>query len=89
MRSMGSTPWNGRALQSGYLISIGGKEVHLDSAVPASRIPLSAKQATSMNIDPCESTSNQTELNLVDQSKQFVAPTSFYASPKPKAKQPR
>jgi hypothetical protein len=86
---MGSVPWKGQALHAGFSITIAGKEVELDVAVPASQLPTMSGHE---KISADSPSTNDMVLDAVEPraSKHFVAPASFYATtPKPKAKGPR
>ncbi|KDR75393.1 hypothetical protein GALMADRAFT_249441 [Galerina marginata CBS 339.88] len=86
---MGSAPWKGQSLHSGYKTFIGGKEVELDLAVSASQLP--AIKGSEINISQDEELpESPATVPLVEanQNQKFVAPTSFYGTTKPKSKQP-
>ena len=84
---MGTAPWKGQILQSGFKTMIGGKEVELDTAIPPSQIP----KARGMDLpvqdieDAPESPAKAAPTAPVNQK--FIAPANFYGSPKPKTKQ--
>jgi len=94
---MGSTAWKGQPLHSGYRCYIGGKEVELDSRVSASLLPTitgAPKDSDSRNsmsspglslTSPHNNPAGMVHLrsigSSVENSKKFVAPTSFYGTP--------
>ncbi|KAF5385986.1 hypothetical protein D9615_002412 [Tricholomella constricta] len=84
---MGSSPWKGDRLISGYRTFIGGKEIELDSQVKASQLPnlitSSRDQVVDVGDTPSESLvddSSDQFLNTPSVAK-CVAPTSFYGTP--------
>jgi hypothetical protein len=85
---MGSVPWKGQPLYTGFSITIAGKEVELDLAVSASQLPtLSGHEKNSADI----SRTNDMILDAPETpaAKKFVPPASFYGASKPKVKGPR
>ncbi|KAF8070293.1 P-loop containing nucleoside triphosphate hydrolase protein [Lyophyllum atratum] len=83
---MGSAPWKGDPLASGYRTYIGGKEVELDSQVKSSQLPnltgaphasggdKSTDAGTTLPYDDAYSDKSVSAPAVV----KFVAPTSFY-----------
>ncbi|PPQ89571.1 LOW QUALITY PROTEIN: hypothetical protein CVT25_012242 [Psilocybe cyanescens] len=79
---IGSTPWKGQNLQSGFNFFIGGKEVELDSAVSTDQLP---------TIHGLESKASETGTLPSDnfapkETKKFISPGDFYGSMKQKVK---
>ncbi|KAG6878547.1 hypothetical protein C0993_004446 [Termitomyces sp. T159_Od127] len=84
---MGSVPWKGGNLSSGYRTMIGGREVELDSQVEASLLPHIYKAPDSGNNSPDKDAapaSLASPEKFVDQVSRFVAPVSFYGATVPK-----
>jgi DNA repair and recombination protein RAD54B len=85
---MGSVPWKGQALYAGFSTTISGKEVELDVAVSASQLPIMfGHEKNSADTPPI----SDTVLHIPEPqaTKQFIPPTNFYASSKPRVKGPR
>jgi hypothetical protein len=80
---MGSTSWKGQTLSSGFSTSIAGKEVELDIQVSASQLP--TIQGSGLLPLGSPSSPDSAPPNATIDEK-FIAPTSFYAPPPPKAK---
>ncbi|KAG5646281.1 hypothetical protein DXG03_003877 [Asterophora parasitica] len=81
---MGSAPWKGDPLVSGYCTFIGGKEVELDSPVKASQLPtligsfddkLDTGTPLKTQLDPSDTFAPPPSVS------KFVAPTAFYGTP--------
>ncbi|KAG6813679.1 hypothetical protein H0H92_008527 [Tricholoma furcatifolium] len=85
-KPMGSMPWKGDPLCSGYRTMINGKEVELDSQVEPSQLPdiIGAPEASNNDKSTVEDDHNgndQPSEKLYEQISKFVSPTSFYAAP--------
>lgn len=89
---MGSTPWKGQILCSGFSTSIGGKEVELDVEVPASALPdIIGSEVFDKGPDiPEDPPAPVVPPPKPEPAQRFNAPTNFYAksAPLPKAKGP-
>lgn len=89
---MGSTPWKGQTLCSGFSTSIGGKEVELDVEVPASALPdiIGSEVFDKGPGIPDEPPAPVAPPPKPEHVQRFYAPTNFYAksAPLPKAKGP-
>ncbi|KAH0589308.1 hypothetical protein H2248_005070 [Termitomyces sp. 'cryptogamus'] len=82
---MGSVPWKGDALYSGYHAMIGGREVELDSQVEASQLPDIPKMSDGGDKSPAkDDTPVASPEKFSDQVSRFVAPGSFYSTTVPK-----
>ncbi|KAJ6607761.1 SNF2 family N-terminal domain-containing protein [Mycena sp. CBHHK59/15] len=88
---MGTTPWKGDPLHSGYRVYIGGKEVELDSEVESGDLPILG--GPGHNFDNGTAPPAPNPPSAIDasasigspaiSSKTFVAPTSFYGPQAP------
>ncbi|KAJ7039247.1 SNF2 family N-terminal domain-containing protein [Mycena alexandri] len=91
-RSMGTTPWKGDPLHSGYFVYIGGKEVELDCEVSLQDLPaVPGGHADDKMAPAIENPAAATSASIGSPTKTFVAPTSFYgpqAASKAKPKGP-
>ena len=89
---MGSTPWKGQTLCSGFSTTIGGKQVELDVEVPASALPdIIGSEVFDKGPDiPEEPPAPAFPPPQPEPIQRFSAPTNFYAksAPLPKAKGP-
>ncbi|KAG6832489.1 hypothetical protein H0H87_001414 [Tephrocybe sp. NHM501043] len=81
---MGSVPWKGDILCSGYRTMIGDKQVELDSQVKASQLPdlIEPSEASCGNNSVMEHNSPAPVIDtFVEQVARFVTPASFYGAP--------
>ncbi|KAG5636356.1 hypothetical protein H0H81_008304 [Sphagnurus paluster] len=82
---MGSTPWKGDLLVSGYRTFIGGKEVELDNPVQASQLPdvIGSSNDNAHTDEAKLSKATDTFDRALESTSvvKFVAPTSFYGTP--------
>lgn len=99
---LGTAPWDGRPLHSGYAIRMAGRDVELDSQITATQMPNIIGSTEQPDADE-EMISEPSQLAGPSFLKQalrkesvqeeptsapkFVAPTSFYGASAPKAKQ--
>lgn len=84
---MGSVPWKGGVLSTGYRTMIGGREVELDSQVEASQLPNVPKVPDSGNASPGKDVTPvclALPEEFADQVSKFVTPVSFYGATVPK-----
>ncbi|KAJ7755699.1 SNF2 family N-terminal domain-containing protein [Mycena maculata] len=93
---MGTTPWKGDPLYSGYHIYIGGKEVELDCEVAPDDLPSVAgghtddKTAASLIQNPGNDADASGSIGSpAAGTKTFVAPTSFYGPQAPSKVKPK
>ncbi|KAG6891750.1 hypothetical protein C0992_006171 [Termitomyces sp. T32_za158] len=84
---MGSVPWKGGNLSTGYRTMIGGREVELDTQVEASQLPHISKELDSGNKSPGKDVDPvclASPKEFADQVSRFIAPVSFYGATVPK-----
>lgn len=98
---MGTKPWDGVPLYSGYPLRLGGKEAEIDSQIPSSQMPTitgDSQEADdadeNMMVESSQPGATSFLLQALKEPKQpppkYVAPVNFYAAaaPKPKPKGP-
>lgn len=85
VRRMGSTPWKGQPLCSGFSTFIGGKEVELDLQVSADQLPATQGDHET---DTASSESPPQRMMPIKETRKFISPANFYGTTKPKVKLP-
>nr|GAT57610.1 predicted protein [Mycena chlorophos] len=82
---LGTTPWKGDSLYSGYKVYIGGKQVQLDVQVTKEDLPI-RDEPDSVVKEEATRPDLSSEPSPAQKAKPFAAPTSFYSAPAPKPK---
>ena len=86
---MGTAPWKGDPLHSGFKSFIGGKEVVLDAPVSSSQLPDTKGTEPRIPVDGVgDDTITSDELPKTEMTQRFITPANFYGIVKTKAKGP-
>jgi len=86
---MGTAPWKGDPLHSGFKLFIGGKEVELDAPVSSSQLPDTKGAEPGIPVDGVgDDTIAGDDLPKAEMIQRFITPANFYGIVKTKAKGP-
>ncbi|KIM45152.1 hypothetical protein M413DRAFT_441835 [Hebeloma cylindrosporum] len=86
---MGTTPWKGDPLHSGFKLFIGGKEVELDAPVTSSQLPDTKGAEPGLLVDRVgDDAIGGDDPPKTEMPQRFITPANFYGIVKTKAKGP-
>jgi len=85
---MGTTPWKGDPLHSGFKLFIGGKEVELDIPVSSSQLPDTKGAEIGLSIAGVGDDIDSNDPLKTEMIQKFITPANFYGIVKTKPKGP-
>jgi DNA repair and recombination protein RAD54B len=86
---MGTAPWKGDPLHSGFKSFIGGKEVELDAPVSSSQLPITKGAEPGLPVDGVgDHAIASDDPSKTEMTQRFITPAHFYGIVKTKAKGP-